>query len=1257
MNDATLKALLERHLASPLKDIDFLRELQLITLGSEQRSDDTLDIQAEIDQILTELYAQQNNADLIVQIKPHLSSTTIIPVSRSRHTELPGLSTIAPVIDESPQLTIGTTISRPSPLERLEANTIYSTKSLMGETLDLGDAWLATDDILDRQILLRELDPQSDSETEAVQQFVREAQIAGQLEHPNILPVYSLAWSEDNSPYYTMKFPEGITLTKHIEVLHENRLLINRTSLRHSIKILLSVCNAISYAHSRGVYHGQLTSDSISLGEFGEVLVMNWSNAVIVKTGQKSAELLEQDQKAIACLLYQIITGVAPDSVNMSNLTSLPSKIPTELKSILRAAFLGDTRYRSIEDLESDLRSYQNDQPLIAHDDTLVESISRWTRQHPMHVLFGTVTMVLLTFSLLTETFILRKATDELQEVLTNTQAITRQLINDNQLISEERLTQEQSTSTAINAMTEATVQLETARKNNQAALRQRDLTRQLQIESETLRKQAEVDYKEALSQDELARTLLEQAEEANLAARKATLLIRKQSIATLQRQITSQLLLGRNDLALQNARTLYPILPGDSTPAGQTPPLLKAFAAYSYINWPEEPRPIKLPERNVKHWNTSPDTPIVVSEFLSTQSTTRLHIIEPNQQVTHEIPGKLVYHFQNEGSIATISNHDSEAIVAVIRGGDITFGRLPSRCISAASVNDLLYVGLADGRVTTYSTNDLITSSAIATLPGDPKRLAISPDRTLLACNFETTLQIINLNTNTIEHSFSLPSECQQLWFPSDESVAVITDQYYVNEFLFDETGTRRIRYRPPSSDHQLVDYIRYADNHFLLFAKGTLVRLSKRLSAKSTSLHNAVHSRFLHAGPNAVLISNRDGILSSIEPATLLPNSNPIILKSPIVAATMSGRTITLASSDGFLRQLRQPINSGSKHIIISPKNSQVELTTTLTPLIKTSANTVSMVLPDGEVIPFYQHPSPIQRYRCLGHGAYVAIKDEEQITIVKANERGDNPTRHVLPLDVQLDTFIQHPGSETILLSSADTLYHLTGSETYTYTHPITLDGLLSITLSSDGLKALVVSSDQSSIALPISLEKFTYSPAHEFDGFIRDVFWCSDRERFLLVTSRQTSTTKQDLIELTASEDVISTPLPYQVKHVVFNPQKDELIIATTRNKLLRYSTRTKKATTPIQLTHYTEHLQLAEDNRILVVTATNGTIVLDSQTLAPLTPIFEGRFLRPALRGDMCNLIKRTPSGLTITDVPTLLGNGLQSPTIDRLYQQ
>ena len=132
---------------------------------------------------------------------------------------------------------------------------------------------------------------------------------------------------------------------------------------------------------------------------------------------------------------------------------------------------------------------------------------------------------------------------------------------------------------------------------------------------------------------------------------------------------------------------------------------------------------------------------------------------------------------------------------------------------------------------------------------------------------------------------------------------------------------------------------------------------------------------------------------------------------------------------------------------------------------------------------------------------------------------------------------------------------------------------------------------------------------------------------------------------------------SATLPHQVKHVIFNPQQNDLIIATTGKQLLRYSTTTKQATTPINLTHYTEHLQLAEDNRILILTAKNGTLVLDSQTLAPLTPIFEGRFLRPALRGNVCNVIKRTTSGLTITDIPTLLGNGMQPETIDRLYQQ
>ena len=58
MNDATLKALLERHLASPLTDINFLRELNTVAQGSEQKFDETLDIQAEIDRILMDFYAE-----------------------------------------------------------------------------------------------------------------------------------------------------------------------------------------------------------------------------------------------------------------------------------------------------------------------------------------------------------------------------------------------------------------------------------------------------------------------------------------------------------------------------------------------------------------------------------------------------------------------------------------------------------------------------------------------------------------------------------------------------------------------------------------------------------------------------------------------------------------------------------------------------------------------------------------------------------------------------------------------------------------------------------------------------------------------------------------------------------------------------------------------------------------------------------------------------------------------------------------------
>ena len=1257
MNESKLKTLLQQQISSPLNDTAFLRELIQITKGEELKSDQTLDISMEISTILTDLYAQQRHTDLIVQIKPSLASATINPASGLLRDNLPGQSTLAPSSDKLPSVTLGATISRPSQLERIEEHGIYSSKSLIGQTLDLGDAWLATDDVLSRQILLRELDNESEKEEASVQQFVREAQIAGQLEHPNILPVYSLAWSPDNSPYYTMKFPEGITLAKHIETLHQNSLSIDRTTLRESIQILLSVCNAISYAHSRGVYHGQLASDAISLGEFGEVLVMNWSNAVIVDADQDSVALSKHDRTAIASLLYEIVTGHKPDPTEMNQLARLPAKAPNPLKSILRQAFLDDTRYTDLTDLATDLRAFLNDKSLIAHDDTFAESVTRWARHHPMHVLFGSATLLLLTFSLLTETYILRKAKNEAAATLSTTQEITRLLLNDNQLIAGERETQEDAAATALNALEEANQQLKSAQRSNQAALRQRDLSRRLQAESKALRKIAENDYAEAVKQETLALTLLKQAEAANLAARQATLEIRKQSVSTLERQINQQLLRGRNDLASQNVRALYPLITEETHTSIHTPSLLKAIASYSYIHCDQNPTKFELPRRDITRWCTSPELPIAITEYLPKESTTKLYILERDLQFSHEVPGEVVFHFQDRNRIITISNSDAEAFVGIIKGDEITFGRLPAHCNTAILDGDLLYTGLANGHVLTFSIEGLTTSSPIVALPALPQRLALSPDGRLLACNFETKLQIFNLSNSAIERTITLPSKCHQLWFPSNNSIALLTDQYFVNEYLFDEAGTRRIRYRPPSDDRQLVDYCSHRNTHYLLFSKGTLVRLSKTLNTNSIHLDNSVHSNFLHVGPNCLLLKNRDGVVSSIEPATLAPNSAPIILKEPIVAATRNASTVTLATADGFVGQYKQSITTASKQIVVPDYTNQVELTMMGAPLVKTSENTISKVLPNGEIRDIYQHQSPIKAFRTLGNGAFIAVTDDKQITLFQLTANATPKNSHVLPLRVQLNTFVHHPMSGTALLSSEDTLYHFLDEQVYTYSHPAKLAGLIRITLSADALKAFITSSDQSSEGYLVALTEISYSSSYDFDGFIRDVFWVPDRESFLLICAQQNASGQPDLIELDDSGVIATTSLPYQINNVVLNTQNNELIIATTGKELFRYATSTHQRSEASNFAYFIDDMQLTSDNKAVLLTTTSGMLVLDPDTLTPLTPMHKGNFLQPVLRGGVYNILKRTSTGLTIVNLPTLLGDGITQEQMNQFYSQ
>lgn len=115
-----------------------------------------------------------------------------------------------------------------------------------------------------------------------VERFLREAKITSRLEHPNIVPVYEIAQRKDGVWYYTMKFVRGVTLSKRLRDIARNNELDDKAKLAERIKLLgvfIDVCNAVAFAHSKGVVHRDLKPDNIMVGEFGETVVLDWGLA------------------------------------------------------------------------------------------------------------------------------------------------------------------------------------------------------------------------------------------------------------------------------------------------------------------------------------------------------------------------------------------------------------------------------------------------------------------------------------------------------------------------------------------------------------------------------------------------------------------------------------------------------------------------------------------------------------------------------------------------------------------------------------------------------------------------------------------------------------------------------------------------------------------------------------------------------------------------------------------------------------------
>ncbi|MCM8527368.1 MAG: serine/threonine protein kinase, partial [Lentisphaeraceae bacterium] len=145
-----------------------------------------------------------------------------------------------------------------------------------------------TDALTGRPVAMGQLhDPEN---PQKVERFLREARLTAALEHPNIIPVYDIGVTAEGDPFFTMKLVGGRSLSKILKALGDKDSK-DQFSYQDLMNIFIKICDAMAYAHSKGILHLDLKPENIRVGDLGEVLVCDWGLAKVIDSPDEEIDV------------------------------------------------------------------------------------------------------------------------------------------------------------------------------------------------------------------------------------------------------------------------------------------------------------------------------------------------------------------------------------------------------------------------------------------------------------------------------------------------------------------------------------------------------------------------------------------------------------------------------------------------------------------------------------------------------------------------------------------------------------------------------------------------------------------------------------------------------------------------------------------------------------------------------------------------------------------------------------------------------